>query len=942
MPTSMHETKSTCCYCGVGCGLIIEHNEVEITGVRGDPDHPANYGKLCSKGSSLHLSAKSVLQQQARVLQPQLRLHREDQLQDSSWENVTDYVSTQIARCVQEHGPDSIGFYISGQLLTEDYYVFNKLAKGLVGTNNIDSNSRLCMSSAVAAYKQSLGSDAPPCCYEDIDHAEVIFIAGSNTAFAHPVLYRRIEEARARNPQLKIIVVDPRRTDTAQDADLHLAIQPGTDVALFNGMLHLCLWEEYLDQEFIREHTEGFVELKAIVRDYTPSMVAKTCGIREQDLLQATRWFASSKATLSLYCQGLNQSSAGTDKNSALINLHLATGQIGRVGAGPFSLTGQPNAMGGRETGGMANLLSGHRDLSNPQHRAEVAQLWQIDEVPSTAGKTAVELFEAVRQGDIKILWIVCTNPAQSMPDQHVIREALERAQLVIVQEAYRGTATMAYADVVFAAASWGEKSGTVTNSERRISRVRAALKPIGQARPDWEIAVDVANKIATQLGKLTPQFNYACSEDIWLEHRGSTRGRDLDISGLSYSILDEKGPQQWPFVSGAIQGQPRLYMDAHFATANGKAKFIPTAYLAAKEKTSARFPFLLNTGRLRDQWHGMSRTGTVAQLYAHAPEPAIQLAVSDMQTRFLTDGDLLEISNSRGKLILPVQQSETLRAGQVFIPMHWGQEMMGGHHINAHNEIISHLGVNALSTSAFDPISKQPELKLAQVKITKQHFAWRFLAIAWIDEEEVLTIQVKLRQYFSAFSYASCTLFGRGDQTGLVFRGAHTESVTSDVIDGILKIMHIDSTNSLCYQDKARAAARHIRLHQHQDNRYIRGYALIGDVSAESWLSPLLQQQSPITHSAALLHKQPIANLSPAPADKIICSCMNVSLERIQAALSDHSHNAAVLPPLEQVRHLQKTLACGSSCGSCLPEIRKLVQSATPALQAHAQKTHS
>lgn len=931
MQETMHETKSTCCYCGVGCGLIIEHNELAITGVRGDPDHPANYGKLCSKGSSLHLSAKPVLQQQARVLQPQIRLRREDKLQDCSWENASDYVSTQIAQCIQEHGPDSIGFYISGQLLTEDYYVFNKLAKGLVGTNNIDSNSRLCMSSAVAAYKQSLGSDAPPCCYEDIDHADVIFIAGSNTAFAHPILYRRIEEARARNPQLKTIVVDPRRTDTAQDADLHLAIQPGTDVALLNGMLYLCLWEEYVDQEFIREHTEGFTELKAIVRDYTPSMVANTCGIREQDLLQATRWFASSMATLSLYCQGLNQSSAGTDKNSALINLHLATGQIGRIGAGPFSLTGQPNAMGGRETGGMANLLSAHRDLSNPQHRAEVAQLWQVDEVPSTPGKTAVELFEAVRQGDIKILWIVCTNPAQSMPDQHVIREALERAQLVIVQEAYQGTATMAYADVVFAAASWGEKSGTVTNSERRISRVRAALQPIAQARPDWEIAVDVAKKLAAQLRKLTPQFNYTCSEDIWLEHRESTRGRDLDITGLSYSILDEKGPQQWPFVSGAAQGQQRLYMDAHFATANGKAKFIPTAYLAAKEKASARFPFLLNTGRLRDQWHGMSRTGTVAQLQAHVPEPMIQLSTSDMQTRFLIDGDLLEISNSRGKLILPVQQSETLSAGQVFIPMHWGQEMTGGHHTNANNQTISHLGVNALSTSAFDPISMQPELKLAQVKITKQQFAWRFLAVAWIDEEEVLTIQAKLRQHFTAFSYASCTLFGRDDQTGLVFRGAHTESVASDVLDDIMKIMHIDSVDSLRYQDKARAAARHIRLRQDQHGHHIRAYALVGDIGAESFLSPLLQQKSTISNSASLLHRQAITPAGRSASSKLVCSCMNVSLERIQTAISDHTRQSNLISTAEHVKQLQKSLACGTSCGSCLPEIRRLVQQTMP-----------
>ena len=537
----LRETKSTCCYCGVGCGVIIEHYDDEITGVRGDPEHPANFGKLCSKGSSLHLSAQRVLQQQARVITPLMRSNRSDSLQESNWDDSIEFVSRRLAQCIQEHGPDSIGLYVSGQLLTEDYYIFNKLAKGLIGTNNIDSNSRLCMSSAVAAYKQSLGADAPPCCYEDLDHADLILIAGSNTVYAHPILYRRIEEARQKNPQLKLIVVDPRRTDTAQEADLHLAIQPGTDVALFNGMLHLCLWEGWLDQAFIQTHTDGFAELKDLIRSYTPSVVAKICGIREQDLIQATRWFAQSQASLSLYCQGLNQSTSGTAKNSALINLHLATGHIGREGAGPFSLTGQPNAMGGRETGGMANLLSGHRDLNNPQHRVEVARIWGLDDIPSRAGKTAVEMFDAVRRGEIKILWIVCTNPAQSMPDQQLIREALERAELVIVQEAYRGTATMAYADVVFPAATWGEKSGTVTNSERRISRVRAAISPIGAAKPDWEIAINVALSLAKKLGRTTPFFDYTNCEAIWNEHRQTTAGRDLDITGLSYQILEDQ-----------------------------------------------------------------------------------------------------------------------------------------------------------------------------------------------------------------------------------------------------------------------------------------------------------------------------------------------------------------------------------------------------------------
>ncbi|PZP60696.1 MAG: nitrate reductase, partial [Delftia acidovorans] len=409
----MPKVKSTCCYCGVGCGVVIETDDGRITAIAGDADHPANFGRLCSKGATLHLTVGTA----GRALYPELRRSRSEPRRRVEWDQALDHLAARVARVILEHGPDAVGFYISGQLLTEDYYVFNKLVKGLIGTNNIDTNSRLCMSSAVAGYKATLGADSVPTCYADIEHAHCFFIAGSNTAYAHPVLFRRIEEARRANPAVKMIVVDPRRTDTAASADLHLPILPGTDVALFNGMLHVMVWEGRLDRAFIEAHTTGFDALKKAVQEYTPKTVAGLCGVPAEDIVQAARWFADSPATLSLYCQGLNQSSHGTDKNAALINLHLATGQIGRPGAGPFSLTGQPNAMGGREVGGMANLLSGHRDLANPAHRAEVARLWGVAEVPATPGKTAVEMFEAARAGEIKVLWIACTNPAQSMPD---------------------------------------------------------------------------------------------------------------------------------------------------------------------------------------------------------------------------------------------------------------------------------------------------------------------------------------------------------------------------------------------------------------------------------------------------------------------------------------------------------------------------------------------
>ncbi|MEN9671074.1 MAG: hypothetical protein RL018_1351, partial [Pseudomonadota bacterium] len=492
----MLETKSTCPYCGVGCGVIIESKGDQITGVRGDPLHPANFGRLCSKGSNLHLTATAAVTQQTRLLYPMQRTDRKSAPQRISWDAALDSTAQKFAQVITDHGPDAVGFYISGQLLTEDYYVFNKLAKGLIGTNNIDSNSRLCMSSAVAGYKQTLGADAPPACYDDVNHADCIFIVGSNTAFAHPILFRRIEDAKKANPAMKIIVADPRRTDTVELADLFLPIQPGTDVMLFNGMLHIMLWEGWVDHEFINTHTEGFEALKTTVRDCIPELTADICGIKKEDLYKASQMFSCSKATLSLYCQGLNQSSSGTAKNAALINMHLATKQIGKLGAGPLSLTGQPNAMGGREVGGMANLMSGHRDLANPQHREEIQKLWNVPSVPSTPGKTAVEMFQSAADGQIKVLWIVCTNPAQSMPDQALVRKAMERAELVIVQEAFATTATCAYADILLPATTWGEKNGTVTNSERRISRVRPAVAAPGETRGDWSIAAEFARRL--------------------------------------------------------------------------------------------------------------------------------------------------------------------------------------------------------------------------------------------------------------------------------------------------------------------------------------------------------------------------------------------------------------------------------------------------------------
>ncbi|PZR47657.1 MAG: nitrate reductase, partial [Ectopseudomonas oleovorans] len=608
MASPTQVTASTCCYCGVGCGVLIEHDGEKILGVAGDPSHPANFGKLCSKGSTLHLTGDL----DARALYPELRLGKGLARSRTDWDSALDHAAAVFAETIREHGPDSVAFYISGQLLTEDYYAFNKLARALVGTHNIDSNSRLCMSSAVVGYKRSLGADAPPCSYEDIERSDCLLIAGSNMAYAHPVLFRRLEEARVRRPEMKLIVIDPRVTDTAEAADLHLAILPGTDVALFHGILHILLWEGWIDRAFLDAHTDGLDELKALVRDYGPLAVADICGIAVDDLQRAAQWIGQSPSFLSLWCMGLNQSTAGSAKNSALINLHLATGQIGRPGAGPFSLTGQPNAMGGRETGSLSNLLPGHREAANAEHRAEVAAYWGVEQLPVAPGLSAIELFDAVRDGRIKALWIACTNPAQSLPDQTRVREALAACPFVIVQEAFTTSETCQYADLLLPAASWGEKEGTVTNSERRISHVRPAIPAIGEARADWSIVCDFARRLERRLrpGE-SSLFDFDSPSALFDEYKLLTRERDLDLSGIDYTLLDTRGPQQWPFRAGATQGTERLYGDGQFPTINGRARLIAEPYRAPKEKRDARYPLILNTGRLRDQWHGMTRTGT-------------------------------------------------------------------------------------------------------------------------------------------------------------------------------------------------------------------------------------------------------------------------------------------------------------------------------------------
>ena len=941
----MTDTRSTCPYCGVGCGVIIETEAGAITGVRGDPDHPANFGRLCSKGSTLHLTATHAVTMQTRLLHPRLRAARTEAPRAIAWDAALDLAADRFAATIADHGPDAVAFYISGQLLTEDYYVFNKLAKGLVGTNNVDTNSRLCMSSAVAGYKATLGADAPPCCYDDLAHASTLFIAGSNTAFAHPILFRRIEDAKRANPAMKIVVADPRRTATAEAADLHLPILPGTDVALFHGLLHVMLWEGWLDNAYIAAHTNGFDALKTRVRDFAPKDVARLCGIAEADLVQAARWFANvdvsggtRRPTLSLYCQGLNQSTSGTMKNAALINLHLATGQIGKAGAGPFSLTGQPNAMGGREVGGMANLLSAHRDLGNAAHRAEVAALWGIDDVPAKPGKTAVELFEAAADGEIKALWIACTNPAQSMPDQSMVRRALERCEFVVVQEAFATTATCAYADLLLPATTWGEKDGTVTNSERRISRVRPAVAAPGEAREDWAIATDFALRLEQRLrgGRAASPslFPYPNAESVWNEHRESTRGRDLDITGLSYAKL-EVAPALWPFPEGASVARERLYEDGVFATADGRARFVDPPYVPPAEVRDARFPFALNTGRLRDQWHGMSRTGSIGRLFGHVPEPVVDMNVEDMARLGLVDGDLVSVASRRGRIVIPAQKSSAQSPAQVFIAMHWGEEVLSGRAAPHDGETLDTgerlAGINTLTQPKFCPLSKQPELKQSAVKVAKAQLPWRLLALAWLPDDGVLAAREALRPFMRDFAFASCVPFGR-ERTGVLLRAAAAAPPDDSVLARVEALLGLDAASGigprLHYADARRGQRRTMRMSGDGESRRLEGFLLAGDISAEAWIRPLLQEERPAdAYGRSLLVAGARPPVPTVARGRQVCSCFDVSESEIAAVLArTHGPSDAVL------RALQGELKCGTNCGSCLPEVRRLVITSAPA----------
>jgi assimilatory nitrate reductase catalytic subunit len=900
-------TKSTCPYCGTGCGVLIHHDAGHITGVEGDPSHPANFGRLCTKGATLHLTTTRT----GRALYP-TRFVRDaagtrGAAERIGWDAALAEAAERFAAIIERHGPDAVAFYVSGQLLTEDYFVFNKLARVLVGTNNVDSNSRLCMSSAVSAYKRTLGADAPPCSYEDLDHADLVLVAGANPAWAHPILFRRLTDARERNPQQKLIVVDPRVTDTAACADLHLQIEPGTDAILFGAMLHVLLWEGLTDGRFIGAHTEGFDAAREAVRELTPAAAAARCGVKAEDIVRASRWFGKAGAALSLWCQGLNQSHHGSDNGAALIHLHLATGQIGRAGAGPFSLTGQPNAMGGRESGTMATLLPGHRDPADADDRAELAARWAVPALPAAPGRTATEIIDGLAEGSIKAVWIACTNPAQSLPDQHRVREALARAEYVVLQEAYADTETAPFADLLLPAASWGEKEGSVTNSERRISRVNAAVAAPGEARPDWSIAQAFARALARQLGRgtLLEGFGWASTAEVFAEHAALTAGRDLDFAALDYATLERAGPQQWPFRNG--QGTARLYGDGRFATADGRARFVPIRFVATAEPTSARYPLHLNTGRLRDQWHGMSRTGRLARLYNHTEGCTIALAPGDMARRGIAGGELLRIASARGEVVLPAAADPSLKSGHAAIPMHWGRRRL------------SHSAANELLAAVVDPLSKQPELKHAAIRVEPAKLGWQgIVQVAVADGEAALALDAALASQLAHFDYGALSLTGR-DAPVVTLRLAHREPPAASLLETLLASVGLadgaaeaGASGVMAFADAARRVAKRACI---KDGR-LAALAFFGEAAAAGWLREAMLAGDPVAdfrrYLFAPLAKPPVAR---PPRGRIVCNCLDVAETDIEQAIADGAGS---------LEALQARLGAGTKCGGCLPELRR------------------
>ena len=878
--TTSTVTSTTCPYCGVGCGVLATVNHDGTRSVKGNKTHPANLGRLCSKGSAL----ADTVELDGRLLYPEIKGKKTD------WNSALDAVASGFQAVIEQYGPDSVAFYVSGQLLTEDYYVANKLMKGFIGSANIDTNSRLCMSSAVAGYKRAFGSDSVPCNYEDLELADLIVIEGSNTAWCHPVVYQRITKAKQERPELMIVVIDPRKTATCDIADLHLPLKSGSDATLFNGLLCYLEQQNCINNEYVEQYTEGFSYAlsAATLSAGSIDQVAQECDLNNEDIARFYDLFATTEKVVTLYSQGVNQSSSGTDKSNSIINCHLATGRIGKPAMGPFSITGQPNAMGGREVGGLSNQLAAHMNLDDAAHHELVARFWQTNNLAEKAGAQAVDMFNDVASGRIKAIWIMATNPAVSLPDSNKVRKALENCDLVVVSDCEAKTDTTQYADILLPALSWGEKDGTVTNSERRISHQRAFLPEPGEAKADWWIISEVARRLG-----FNDAFNYQSSADIFREHAAlsgfeNTGSRDFDISGLANITnedYDQLQPVQWPVNDVYPQGCERMFTDNTFFTDNGKARLIPIKPRPPENAVNVNFPLVLNTGRVRDQWHTMTRTARSDKLNAHSPEPIVEIHSIDAEQYSLKDGSLAQIDSLWGKVLARVQITEGQRVGNIFIPMHWNQQFS------------SLSCVDALVNPVVDPISGQPESKHTPVNIKPYQALWHGFILSRTNiefggEKTAYWVKIKGKQFW------------RYELAG--------EKRIDDPAQWAQELLGNEG-EWLEYSDSGTQCFRAAKITNNQLDAVL-FIAPNHDLPARTWLSQLFTEQT-VSDEARMSLLAGKAGGGQVDTGPIVCACFGVGENTIKEAIA--CGNA------KSVDDIGKQLKAGTNCGSCIPEIK-------------------
>ena len=878
---ALRATSTTCPYCGVGCGVLATPDGSGGAAISGDPSHPANLGRLCSKGSALG----ETVGLENRLLYPMVRCSK-GTMERVAWTDALDHIAHRFAHIVARDGPNAVAFYLSGQLLTEDYYVANKLMKGFIGSANVDTNSRLCMASSVAGHRRAFGADTVPGVYEDLDEADLLVLVGSNAAWCHPVLFQRMIANKQRRGA-RIVVIDPRKTDTTEDADLFLGLKPGTDTALFSGLLVHLADHGALDRDYIERYTAGFDEALSRARSIAGSVAetALATGLSEQDVSAFFQLFAATPRVVTLYSQGVNQSAQGTDKVNAIVNCHLATARIGKIGASPFSLTGQPNAMGGREVGGLSNQLAAHMNFTPPDID-RVRRFWKARRIATHEGLKAVQMFEAIGRGEIKALWVMGTNPAVSLPDADAARRVLKKLELFVISENVLSNDTVdAGAHALLPALAWGEKSGTVTNSERRISRQRAFLPAPGEARPDWWIVSEVAKRLG-----FGAAFDYGSAAAIFREHAGlsafeNNGSRDFDIGGLSElddDAFDAMTPVLWPHRTDEA-GQQRFFAGGEFFTNDRKGRFVaPERPLLRTEINEGR-PLRLNTGRIRDQWHTMTRTGMSPRLGAHLPEPFVEVHPDDAARHGLADGSFARVTTDHGQCTLKVVVSPRQQRGMLFAPIHWSEA-------NA-----SAARVGALVAPITDPFSGQPEAKATPASILPYEYVFRGFVLsrkplklpdhAWWARATVggglgylIADNADLKNWSSWLrAVAGEELAEYSDFGGGVYRAA---SFAGDAIETCL------------FLGPARDAG---------------DWGVVKELFAAGALTDDQRRM--------LLSGKPAQGL--AAAGPVVCACFGVGRNTICDAIAAGARSAA---------ELGLRLKAGTNCGSCIPELKRLI----------------